>query len=156
MIMPLSSQSIQMQLKRQVYRGSFGVSSSRLVSSFFGFGNGQGDASQNQSISSTSRNLSSKSSKTFNKQNIIKEVAATHELSAAKSERIVNTVFDTIVDAVVDGKEVRVSRFGSFDSYLSKARKGRNPSNGEEIDIEAKKRIRFKAYDAFKKASNDS
>jgi len=153
MIMPLSSQSIQMQLKRQVYRGSFGVSSSRLVSSFFGFGNGQGDASQNQSISSTSRNLSSK---TFNKQNIIKEVATTHELSAAKSERIVNTVFDTIVEAVVDGKQVRVSSFGSFDSYLSKARKGRNPSNGEEIDIEAKKRIRFKAYDAFKKASNDS
>ena len=88
----------------------------------------------------------------MSKRDIIEEVASTHDLSIAKSERIVNTVFDTIVEAVVDGQQVRLSSFGSFDSYMSKARSGRNPNSGETIEIASKRRIRFKAYDAFKKA----
>lgn len=88
----------------------------------------------------------------MSKRDIIEEVASTHDLTVAKSERIVNTVFDTIVEAVVDGKQVRLSSFGSFDCYMSKPRSGRNPNSGEAIEIESKRRIRFKAYDAFKKA----
>jgi nucleoid DNA-binding protein len=88
----------------------------------------------------------------ISKRDIIEEVASTHDLSVAKSERIVNTIFDTIVEAVVDGKQARLSNFGSFDSYISKARSGRNPATGEAIEIASKRRIRFKAYDTFKKS----
>ena len=124
------------------------------MSSIFGFGSRSDDIAQSQSkTNSTDSSPPRKSDiKPISKRNIIEEVASTHDLSYLKSERIVNTVFDTIVEAVVDGKQVRLSNFGSFDSYMSKARKGRNPNSGEAIEIASKKRIRFKAYDAFKKA----
>lgn len=138
--------SVQLQLRRQCHRGALGVSSSRLVSrSIFGFGSSSDDNTRSSSTSTPKI-------KPMSKRDIIEEVASTHDLSVAKSERIVNTVFDTIVEAVVDGKQVRLSSFGSFDSYMSKPRTGRNPNSGEAIEIESKRRIRFKAYDGFKKA----
>ena len=135
----------QYHLKSQCHRGPLGVSSSRLMSSMFGFGS----SSDGQSISTTSTAIKKES---INKRNIIEEVATTHDLSIAKSERIVSTVFDTIVEAVIDGKQAKLSSFGTFDSYMSKPRSGRVPSTGEAIDIPSRRRIRFKAYDAFKKA----
>eukprot|EP00535_Pseudo-nitzschia_heimii_P002168 CAMPEP_0197184316 /NCGR_PEP_ID=MMETSP1423-20130617/9626_1 /TAXON_ID=476441 /ORGANISM="Pseudo-nitzschia heimii, Strain UNC1101" /LENGTH=125 /DNA_ID=CAMNT_0042635103 /DNA_START=56 /DNA_END=433 /DNA_ORIENTATION=+ len=125
------------------------------MSSMFGFGSRSDDIAQSQSKtkmtdSSTERKQDIKP--VVNKRRMIEEVASTHDLSYAKSERIVNTLFDTIVEAVVDGKQVRLSNFGSFESYMSKARRGINPNSGEAIEIASKRRIRFKAYDAFKKA----
>lgn len=91
-----------------------------------------------------------------NKKQIIEEVAATHDLTVAKSERIVGTILDSIVEAVKDGKAVRLSGFGKFDSFMSKPTTGRNPTTQETIDIPSKLRIRFKAYDGFKKSSLSS
>jgi len=104
--------------------------------------------------SSTSSTAPPKKEKveSINKREIIEEVASTHELSLAKSERIVNTVFDTIVEAVVEGKQAKLAGFGSFDSYMSKPRTGRVPATGESIEIPSRRRIRFKAYEAFKNA----
>ena len=88
------------------------------------------------------------------KKDIVAEVAETHDLTVAKAERVVNTVFDSIVEAVADDKSVRISKFGSFDSYLSAARTGRNPGTGEAIQIPSKQRIRFKASASFKRTAN--
>jgi nucleoid DNA-binding protein len=46
---------------------------------------------------------------------------------------------------------VTVSNFGSFSTYESKAREGRNPKTGETIFIPTKERIKFKAYESLKK-----
>ena len=132
------------QLQRQCKPAALGAKSTRMMS-IFGFGSSSSD-SQSMSTSAATKKES------INKRSIIEEVASTHDLSVAKSERIVNTVFDTIVEAVIDGKQARLSNFGSFDSYMSKPRTGRNPSTGEPIDIPSSRRIRFKAYDGFKKA----
>ena len=127
------------------------------MSSMFGFGSSSDDSSQSQSSSTTTtgvaRNATGKSRKDYiSKKDLVEEVASTHELSIAKSERIVNSIFDTIVEAVVDGKQARLSSFGSFESFMGKARNGRNPATGEAIQIPSKKRIRFKAYDNFKQS----
>jgi DNA-binding protein HU-beta len=119
----------------------------------FGFGSTSDKSSQSQSssIAGTTRNATGGSQKEhINRKDIVEEVASTHDLSIAQSERIVSTVFNTIVEAVVDGKQARVGNFGSFDSFMSKATKGRNPKTGEVLQIPSKKRIRFKAYDNFK------
>jgi DNA-binding protein HU-beta len=90
----------------------------------------------------------------ISKREIVQEIADTHDISVAKSERILNTVLDTIVETVAEDRSVRLRGFGSFEAYNSLARNGRNPSTGVPIQIEAKKRIRFKAYDSFKKTTN--
>ena len=113
----------------------------RSMSSMFNFGSSPTTAAPKKS-----------KVESINKREIIEEVASAHDLSIAKSERIVNTVFDTIVEAVVEGKQARLSGFGSFDSYMSKPRSAKVPSTGKVIDIPSRRRIRFKAYDAFKNA----
>jgi nucleoid DNA-binding protein len=88
---------------------------------------------------------------------LIEEVASSHELTFAEAGRIVTTVFDSIVDAVTEERRVELSKFGTFVSYTSKETVKRNPRTGERVDVPAKKRIRFKAYDSFQKSlSKDS
>ena len=90
------------------------------------------------------------------KKEIIEEISKTHDLSLAQSGRILNTVLDTIVENVADGKPVRLSKFGTFESFQVQARTGRNPSTGAPLYIPAKKRIRFKAYTSFKEMANEA
>jgi DNA-binding protein HU-beta len=108
----------------------------------------------NQQSYSTTGAVKPKTGIIVNKKKIIEEVATTYDLSVAKSERIVGTILDSIVEAVTDGKAVRLSGFGKFDSFMSKPTTGRNPITGETIKIPSKLRIRFKAYDSFKKTSS--
>mmetsp|Transcript_437 Transcript_437/g.652 ORF Transcript_437/g.652 Transcript_437/m.652 type:complete len:126 (+) Transcript_437:114-491(+) len=89
------------------------------------------------------------------KKEIIDEIAKNHDLSVAESGRILNTVLDTIVESVSDGKKVRLGKFGSFERFQAEARNGRNPYNGAPMYIPSKKRIRFKAYTSFKEMVND-
>lgn len=53
---------------------------------------------------------------------------------------------------MIDKGRVAINGFGSWTTHPSKARKGRNPSSGEEIEIPAKERIRFKAFPKLKTA----
>lgn len=103
-------------------------------------------------VATTNSNKSPKDQ--LNRTKLAEEIAHNHELSLSKSQRILNTVLDTIAEAV--GKETRVTlkNFGTFDSYVSKERTGRNPSTGELMQIPATRRIRFKASSTFKKNAN--
>ena len=53
-------------------------------------------------------------------------------------ERIVNTIFDSIVEALADGGRVELRGFGAFSVKHRDARVGRNPRTGEAVDVEAK------------------
>ena len=144
---------VHAQLTRQCRRGSSGVAGSGFTTRKFRFLQNQFKSSMSGVGSPASDVPKKPSFKPFvNKRSLIEEVASTHDITVAKSQRIVNTIFDTIAEKVVDGKQVRLSNFGVFYSYTSKARNGRNPSSGRPIKIAPKRRIRFKAYDAFNKA----
>ena len=45
---------------------------------------------------------------------------------------------------------LNISGLGSFKVSASPARKGRNPLNGEQVNVKAKKRVSFKAAANFK------
>lgn len=62
----------------------------------------------------------------------------------------VNTVFDTIKETLAEGEKVKIHQFGNFEVRTRSARKGRNPSSGEEIFIPETKAPAFKASKAFK------
>lgn len=53
-------------------------------------------------------------------------------------ERIVNTIFEGITDAMARGERVELRRFGVFSVKKRDARVGRNPRTGEAVDVDAK------------------
>lgn len=53
-------------------------------------------------------------------------------------ERIVNTIFNEITDALASGNRVELRGFGAFSVKKRDARIGRNPRTGESVQVEEK------------------
>lgn len=53
-------------------------------------------------------------------------------------ERIVGTIFDSIIDAMADGHRIELRGFGAFSVKRRDARVGRNPRTGESVQVEEK------------------
>lgn len=53
-------------------------------------------------------------------------------------ERIVNTIFDEITDAMARGDRVELRGFGAFSVKKRDARVGRNPRTGDTVQVEEK------------------
>ena len=59
-------------------------------------------------------------------------------------ERIVNTVFEEITDAMANGERVELRGFGAFSVKQRDARLGRNPRTGEAVSVDSKRVPFFK------------
>ncbi|SDW74142.1 integration host factor subunit beta [Ruegeria halocynthiae] len=53
-------------------------------------------------------------------------------------ERIVNTVFEEVTDAMSRGDRVELRGFGAFSVKKRDARVGRNPRTGDTVQVEEK------------------
>lgn len=53
-------------------------------------------------------------------------------------ERIVNTVFEEIIDAMARGDRVELRGFGAFSVKRRDSRTGRNPRTGEAVEVDEK------------------
>ncbi|MGR3838154.1 MAG: integration host factor subunit beta [Cognatishimia sp.] len=53
-------------------------------------------------------------------------------------ERIVNSIFDEITEAMARGDRVELRGFGAFSVKQRDARVGRNPRTGESVEVEEK------------------
>ena len=53
-------------------------------------------------------------------------------------ERIVNTFFEEIIEAMARGERVELRGFGAFSVKHRDARLGRNPRTGEAVEVEQK------------------
>jgi len=60
-------------------------------------------------------------------------------------ERIVNAIFEEIIDAMAAGHRVELRGFGAFSVKKRDARIGRNPRTGESVSVEEKHVPFFKA-----------
>ena len=89
--------------------------------------------------------------KKMNKGDLINEVAKAVN-SKKEAQEAVDCVFSSITRALEKGDAVTLVGFGSFKVVERKARKGRNPQTGEEIDIKASKAPKFTAGKALKEA----
>jgi len=73
------------------------------------------------------------------KSELIQEIAMRHpHLFQRDVERIVNTIFDEIIQAMAEGNRVELRGFGAFSVKQRDARMGRNPRTGEPVPVEAK------------------
>jgi len=79
------------------------------------------------------------------KAELVEQVARRINLSKKETEVVVNTVFNSITDALKEGDKVELRGFGSFKVKARDPREGRNPKTGASVRIPAKRVPFFKA-----------
>ncbi len=87
----------------------------------------------------------------MNKGDLINEVAKVVG-TKKEAQEAVDCVFSSITEALKKGDTVTLVGFGTFKVTKRKARKGRNPQTGEEIEIKASKAPRFTPGKLLKEA----
>ena len=87
----------------------------------------------------------------MNKGDLINEVAKVVS-TKKEAQEAVDCVLSSITSAMKTGDTVTLVGFGTFKVMERKARKGRNPQTGEEIDIKASKAPKFTPSKALKEA----
>lgn len=71
-------------------------------------------------------------------------------------ERIVNTVFEEIIEAMARGDRVELRGFGAFSVKKRDARTGRNPRTGEAVHVTEKVVPFFKTGKQLRERLNSS
>jgi len=89
----------------------------------------------------------------MNKADLINEVANAVS-SKTEAQAAVDCIFESIVNTLKNGDAVTLVGFGSFKVVKRKARIGRNPQTGAEIQISASNAPRFVPGKALKDAVN--
>ena len=90
----------------------------------------------------------------MNKADLIENVAKDCNMTKALAGQVLNSILNTITDAVAAGNKVSLIGFGSFSVAERAAREGRNPQTGKIIQIPAKKVVKFKAGTKLIDATN--
>ena len=80
----------------------------------------------------------------MNKSELVEALSVREGLTYKKAEQIVNLVFDSMAEALVENVRIEIRGFGSFMVKDYKAYMGRNPKTGEVIQVKPKKLPFFK------------
>jgi integration host factor beta subunit len=75
-------------------------------------------------------------------------------LTRNQTEIVVDTVFDSIKKALMQGEKIEIRGFGNFRLKTRNPRKARNPKTGESVDVPGKKVLYFKVGKALKETLN--
>jgi DNA-binding protein HU-beta len=78
------------------------------------------------------------------KLDIVNHVAEKSGTSKQDSEKVVDSLFNAMKDALAKGKRIELRGFGVFVVKSRKKGIGRNPRTGKEVPIPSGKTIRFK------------
>ena len=79
---------------------------------------------------------------TLTKANLVAQLLG---LNLRETKEFVESFFEEIRLALAKGEEVKLSGFGNFHLRNKRARPGRNPRTGEEVEISARRVATFKA-----------
>ena len=90
------------------------------------------------------------------KAELINQIAEKAGITRVKAEIVVNTIFDSMVDALKRNDRIEIRGFGSFVNRHYDAYQGRNPRTGEIINVHDKKLPFFKVGKELKEAVNQS
>ena len=90
----------------------------------------------------------------MNKTELVKKVAAETEMTQKQAAIALESILDSIQDAVAAGESVALVGFGTFFVKHRAAREGRNPATGETMTFSASKTPAFKAGRVFKEKVN--
>jgi integration host factor subunit alpha len=80
---------------------------------------------------------------TLTKADLAKHLDEEIGLTNREAKEIVDEVFRRIIDALINGQQVKLSGFGNFTLRDKKTRPGRNPRTGEEVSVTARRVVTF-------------
>ena len=89
------------------------------------------------------------------KAELVEDVARAAELTKKDAERLVEIVFESIIETLNQGEKIELRGFGSFRVRERGARRGRNPKTGDPVSIPAKRVPYFKPGKELKELIND-
>jgi integration host factor subunit beta len=89
------------------------------------------------------------------KADLVDDVANAAELTKKDAERLVEIVFESIIESLNQGEKIELRGFGSFRVRERGARRGRNPKTGQPVSIPAKRVPYFKAGKELKELINE-
>jgi DNA-binding protein HU-beta len=81
---------------------------------------------------------------TVTKADLIEVMAEKANTSKAAAKRFLDTFTETVTETLQAGEKVTMVGFGTFSVSERKARKGRNPQTGKEIQIPGGNTPKFK------------
>jgi integration host factor subunit alpha len=88
------------------------------------------------------------------KVDIVSSVYEKVGFSKKEAIQVVETVFDIMKENLRKGEKIKISGFGNFVVRNKRARRGRNPQTGDDIEISARKILTFKPSQVFKSSLN--
>lgn len=92
----------------------------------------------------------------LNKPAIVASIAEKTGSSKADAERFLNAFQDTVIDAVSEGSEVKISGFVAFSAVTRKARVMKSPRTGEDIEVPESTAPRVRALKHFRDRVSES
>jgi integration host factor subunit beta len=90
------------------------------------------------------------------KAELVEDVAEAAELTKKDAERLVEIVFESIIETLNQGEKIELRGFGSFRVRERGARRGRNPKTGDPVSIPATRVPYFKPGKELKELINES
>ena len=90
----------------------------------------------------------------MNKKQLMNKIATTLNQSKADAERTFDSITSLILDCLKSDEQVKIAGFGTYKVAKRKARIGRNPRTGEQIQIAASQKVKFLPAKALKEMFN--
>lgn len=92
--------------------------------------------------------------KKINRKDIIDEVSERAHISKKDSENAIREFIEIIQEALLEGKEVNITNFGTFSPMIKKSRDGTDPKSHQRITIKETKTVSFKLAKQLKEEFN--
>jgi integration host factor subunit beta len=90
----------------------------------------------------------------MNKAELILKVSRKENIPVNAAQKIVDTLFDSIMESMEKGERVEIRGFGSFAMRHYGGYKGRNPKTGKIVDVLPKRLPHFKVGKELKEIVN--
>ena len=94
---------------------------------------------------------------TLTKADLVQQIYQKHDnLTKVQATEAVESFLRLSKDALVGGSDLLLSGFGKFNVRHKKPRRGRNPQTGDDIMLDARRVVTFKASGTLRDKVNGS
>jgi len=84
------------------------------------------------------------------KVDIVEAIYEKVGFSKKEVSKIVESIFDIIKESLQKEDKIKISGFGNFVVRKKRARRGRNPQTGDDIEISSRRILTFKPSQVLK------